>query len=201
MDKQNRRFTLCFRSKLRNSRDDNLSGYHETLDDFLTSAMDQEECTGPCAINHESSVPFSFQLWPHVRKTLHKCSDTMINMFTLLEVPNADIIKLYPKPNTTMELLRQLTSTCTKNFTCNNIAGEMDSTIEITDDNVEDSNSEEKLIKRIEEFAKDLSKLSADDDEIEDDEDAIIVEDGSSVHAENDAKTEFYQELVDHAQE
>ena len=40
MDKQNRRLNLCFKSKLKTSREDSISGWHENLDVFLSSAHD-----------------------------------------------------------------------------------------------------------------------------------------------------------------
>ena len=48
-DKQNRRIKLNFQSNLDVTKD-SASGYQETMQEFLHSAMCDEDCTGPCNI-------------------------------------------------------------------------------------------------------------------------------------------------------
>ena len=74
-----------------------MSGFQETLDVFLSSTYDSEDCAGPFELNEESLVPFAFQLWECVWKTFHKCSDSMLNVFTLLEAPAREQSKLHKK--------------------------------------------------------------------------------------------------------
>ena len=62
VDKQNRRIRLNFKSNIKVSNDNSLSGYQETLAEFLQSAMIKEDCSGPCQVDLQSLDPVSKQL-------------------------------------------------------------------------------------------------------------------------------------------
>ena len=90
VDKQNRRIDLTFKSDLKVSKEDGLSGCQETCSDFLNASKTEESCNGPCQVNDAKNVPMSMQLWPYVKTCLHSCSDKLGRLFDFLEVQNQD---------------------------------------------------------------------------------------------------------------
>ena len=76
VDKQNRRIALNFKSNLCVTKD-SVTGYQETLQEFLHSATCHEDVGGPCDVDSSSSVPVSEQQWPQVKIALNKSIDYM----------------------------------------------------------------------------------------------------------------------------
>jgi len=124
IDKQNRRIALNFKSGLSVTKD-SVSGYQETLQEFLQAAMCYEDSTGPCAIDIKSSVPVSEQQWPQVKHVLNKCANDMKSIFDLLEVkrkkPFSDQI------STRKDLIKEILKFCPRSFKYNDMTGSIDS--------------------------------------------------------------------------
>ena len=178
VDKQNRRFNLTFRSDLRMAKDDALRGYQETFSDFIESSKSEEHCTGPCQVGTSASAPVSLQIWPHVKHTLHACSDKSQPLMNLLEVKQEDRCVFFNKPGTIAALLNQFISTTPRAFSYNNMQGsDKDTPIEIEEevggdnDNNNGAGNVDSVVKRLQQFALDMksedNEESEDEDEVE----------------------------------
>ena len=195
VDKQNRRIDLTFKSDLKVSKEDGLSGYQETYSDFLNASKTEESCNGPCQVNDAKNIPMSMQLWPYVKTCLHSCSDKLGRLFDLLEVQNPDRCVFMTKAYSITTLLKQLISTAPRKFSYNNISGsseenaiEADKDTEEDDKVDDDKNKEDITIKKLEEFAKDMT---SDGDTIDEVNMKNIARD------ENEVSNNDYKEVID----
>ena len=167
VDKQNRKFDLTFKSDLRVAKEDTLRGYQETFADFIATSKSRDHCVGPFLVEDKSSTPLSHQLWPFVKHCLHTCTDKIRPLFDLLDVKNEDRSVFYNKASSINMLLRQLISTASRNFECNNIRGaEIETAIEIDEDeddnNVSAADNVDLVVKKIEQFAQDINAEEED---------------------------------------
>ena len=162
VDKQNRKFDLTFKSDLRVAKEDTLRGYQETFADFIATSKSRDHCVGPCLVEDKSSTPLSHQLWPFVKHCLHTCTDKIRPLFDLLDVKNEDRSVFYNKASSINMLLRQLISTASRNFECNNIRGaQIETAIDIDEDeydnNVSAADNVDLVVKKIQQFAQDIN--------------------------------------------
>ena len=168
VDKQNRRIRINFQSGIKVSNDDRLSGYQETLAEFLHSSMIREDCSGPCEVDEKSLDSVSTQLWPHVRKVLHKSIDSMKHVFEVLEVNDDQKSPLCNKTSTLVGLMEQILTFCPKNFTYNNIAGSAELPIDtaLNDYDTEAEDSEDIIAKSMQKHAAELVNIEKEEEEI-----------------------------------
>ena len=176
------------------AKEDNLAGYQETFSEFIASAKNRDHCVGPCAVDYKSTTSLSLQLWPHAKHCLHTCTDKIKPLFDLLDVKNEDRSVFYNKAQSIDMLLRQLTSTASKSFQCNNIHGsDSDDIIDLEDSDVDNElkeanessaiDKDDLVARKIQQFALDMN---SDRDENSED---VVVSGGASSEEEVTAST------------
>ena len=180
VDKQNRRFELTYKSDLRMSKEDNLSGYQSTFSDFIVATKNQDLCSGPCRIDSTKDASVSLQLWPYVKHCLHTCTDKMKPLFNLLGVKIEDRCVFYNKADSITTLLKQLISTAPRSFTYNNISGSESEHAIMIDDKADNNkapsiNHDDIVAQKMQQFANDMNSKDDDDIDMDSDSEAKLI--------------------------
>lgn len=117
------------------------------------------------------------QLWPYVKHCLHTWTDKIKPLLDLIDVKDEDKSAFFKKPTSIAMFIKQLISTASRTFKHNNIFGsESENAIELDDESEQEDNETNKLdkdelvIKKLQQFAMDMS--SNDDDGLEDESDS-----------------------------
>ena len=169
-DKQNRRLRLAFAGDLKVS-DDEAKGYQESLAEFLQSASIEESYQGPCTIDFSSDIPISEQLWPSVKKILHKSIDDLQPLLSTFQIHSQQKSVLFGKAETMRQLMEQIITYGPKSFSYDDLTGEAieDTNIEAeVNDSDNNNNEQDYVIRNIKNYATDILSIEREPSELND---------------------------------